>query len=76
MAMPTLAQIEYMKAHITDDKRHNLIATFIVSISLAYIAVILRFIARRRRRVQYLADDWLILVALVSHPGNITASNK
>jgi hypothetical protein len=73
MGMPTLAQIQYMEAHITDDKRPNLIAAFTVSIALAYIAVILRFVARRRRGVQLLADDWLIFVALVSCPGDITA---
>lgn len=69
MAMPTLEQIQYMKAHIADNKQPNLIAAFTVSISLAYIAVVLRFIARRRRGVELLADDWLMLVALVSHPG-------
>ena len=76
MAMPTPAEIQYMMAHTADDKRPNIIAAAAVSLSLAYIAVILRFIGRWRVSVPLLADDWWILVALVCGPRDIAVSNR
>ena len=68
MAVPTPAQIAYMEAHISDDRRPGLIASVVIPLSIATIAVALRFIARRRVRVPLLADDWLILASLVYDP--------
>ncbi|MCJ1233834.1 hypothetical protein MMC14_001792 [Varicellaria rhodocarpa] len=68
MAAPTPAQIQYMEAHISDDRRPGLIASVVIPLSIASIAVVLRFIARRRVRAPLLADDWLILASLVCYP--------
>ena len=65
MATPTPAQIHYMQAHISDDKRPQLIVASVVPLSLACVAVILRLVARRRSRVPLLAEDWWICTALV-----------
>lgn len=63
----SLSQTEllYEFEHINDNRGPDLIATYSICISLAYIAVILRFIARRAGRNALLWDDWMIVVALV-----------
>ena len=58
-------QLEYYEKHAADNQQPNLIATITLCLALPCIAVILRFIARRRNRAGYKADDWLILLALV-----------
>ena len=65
MGMPTPAQIQYMQAHIADNKQPDLIAATTICITLAYLAVAARFGARWRVRMSLMADDWWILVALV-----------
>ena len=65
MSTPTPAQIEYMQAHISDNRKLDLIASVAVPLSIATIAVFLRFVARHRARAPLLADDWLILASLV-----------
>lgn len=51
--------------HISDDKSANIIAANAVCFTIACIAVVLRFQARRMAMIQYQADDWLILAGLV-----------
>lgn len=73
--MPTPAQIQYMQAHIADNKQPDLIAAITICITLAYLAVAARFGARWRVRMPLMADDWWILVALVCVRWDLAESN-
>lgn len=54
-----------MHEHAKDDKRANLYACVACCTILPFIAVILRFWARRRVHAPFKADDYIVLVALV-----------
>ena len=66
MAAPSPAEIQYQKAHIHENKAPDIIASHVICFVLACIAVTLRFIARRIKKAPIKADDWFIVVALVS----------
>ena len=53
--------------HISDNMVPNIIAANVVCFTIACIAVVLRFQARRILKIRYEADDWLILAGLVRH---------
>ena len=59
------AKILYEQQHITDDRSAALIAANVVCVSLAFIAVCMRFTSRRMAKIKYKADDWLIISGLV-----------
>ena len=59
------AEILYEQQHISDDRSGCLIAANVVCVSLAFIAVCMRFASRRMAMVKYKADDWLIISGLV-----------
>lgn len=65
MSNPTPEQLEYMREHMTDDKRSTILTVNSVSFPLALIAVLLRLLARRRLKAPWKADDWLIIAAVV-----------
>ena len=65
MAGLTKEQLQAMKLD-KHDERPNLIAAIVVSISLAYAAVIMRFVARWKARAGLRGDDWFIIAGLVS----------
>lgn len=58
---------------LTETKQPVLYAAVITTYGLAVIAVLLRFLARRLRRLDWWLDDWLILVALVRPSGRAQA---
>lgn len=58
------AKILYEQQHITDDRSAPLIAANVVCVSLALIAVCMRFTSRRLAKIKYEADDWLIIIGL------------
>ncbi|KAK0510708.1 hypothetical protein JMJ35_007140 [Cladonia borealis] len=58
------AKILYEQQHITDDRSAALIAANVVCVSLAFIAVCMRFTSRRMAKIKYKADDWLIISGL------------
>ena len=60
------AEIKYEVAHIHDDRASNIVISSVICISLATIAVILRFLARRLSKAKILADDYMMVFALVS----------
>lgn len=67
--MPSLlssTEIEYELAHIHDNRAPNVVISAAICISLAITAVLLRLLARRLSKVRILADDYMILFALVS----------
>lgn len=66
--MSTLSkqEIEYELAHASDNRGPSLITAYAICLSLAYLAVILRLISRRKSRNAFLADDWMVVAGLVS----------
>lgn len=52
-------------AHADEDRGPTLIGAYAACLSLAYVAVILRFISRRKSRNALLSDDWMCVAALV-----------
>jgi hypothetical protein len=65
MSVPTPEEIEYFLAHKDDTRQPNLIATVVTCLFFGYLAVVLRIVARHKRNVKLLTDDWLIICALV-----------
>ena len=67
MSSLTPAEVGYYKAHASDNRQPNMLAIMICGLILPYIAVAARFIARRSSAASVGKDDWMILLALVSH---------
>lgn len=63
---PSPAKLLYEQQHITDDRSASLIAANVVCVSLAFVAVCMRFTSRRMAKIKYQADDWLIISGLVT----------
>lgn len=59
-------EIEYELAHIHDNRAPDLVISAAICIVLAITAVVLRLLARRLSKVRILADDYMIIFALVS----------
>lgn len=66
MAEPSLGEIHYELEHIQDDRGPNIIWSYSICLCLAFLAVALRFIARRASKSSLQADDFWIFVSLVS----------
>lgn len=64
-SIPTPGEIEEQEMHISDDMSLNIILANAICFTIACIAVVLRFQARRMGMIRYEADDWLILAGLV-----------
>ena len=62
---PSPTEILWQEKHINDDKVPTLIAANAVCFTVACIAVVLRFLARRKAKVNYGLVDWLIVVGWV-----------
>ena len=60
------AEIKYELAYIRDDRASNIVVSCVICISLATIAVTLRLLARRLSKAKILADDYMMIFALVS----------
>ena len=58
-------EIAVETAHYDDNKSPTVIAGSIILIATATLAVILRLVSRRFRRLQLGADDYMIILALV-----------
>ena len=62
---PSPEKLLYEQQHLTDDRSATIIAATVICISLATIAVCMRFASRRIAHIDYKADDWLSISALV-----------
>ena len=60
------AELQYERNHINDTHVPQLIVSFVVSLFLAYSAILLRLISRRLSRTQLGWDDKIIVLSLVS----------
>ncbi|KAL9607133.1 MAG: hypothetical protein Q9167_007926 [Letrouitia subvulpina] len=67
----TEADIKYQIAHIRDDRSQDIIVSHGICITLAAIAIILRFISRKLGKVRIGADDWMIVAAFVFEVGEV-----
>ena len=63
--VPSPTEIIWQEKHINDNKVPDIIAVNAVCFTIACIAIVLRFLARRKARVTYGLDDWLIIVGWV-----------
>ena len=61
--MPTSAEVEYIYAHINDNRGPEVVAGVVATFTLATIAMILRLAARRTSKLILQADDWTIAAA-------------
>ena len=62
---PTSAS-DYQLLHIHDSRVPAIIVSMAVCLSAAYIAISLRFLSRRVGKVPLKADDWWLVIGLVS----------
>ena len=60
------AALDYQLLHIHDSRVPEIVATLAVCLPAAYIAVVLRFASRRIGKIPWKADDWWLVVGLVS----------
>ena len=61
----TPQEIAYESSHYGMDKAPAMMAGSIVLIVLATVAVILRLVSRRVKKIAFAADDYMVVVALV-----------
>lgn len=61
----TLAEIQHMFKHQTDDTRRAMIVSSVLGGAFAIVFVALRIIARKLASIPMKADDWWIFVSLV-----------
>ena len=65
MAQLSPAEIQFELEHIRQDRAPSIIASYAVCLSLACIAVVLRFVARGISRASLQADDFTVAISLV-----------
>ena len=67
-SLPSPAELQWQELHAKDNAVPSIVAANVAGFSLACIAVVLRFVARRVAKIKYQIDDWLIIVGLVIFP--------
>lgn len=66
MASLPPAEIQYQLVHQNENRSADIIAANTIMLVAAYIAVGLRFMSRRLMHATLGADDWMMVVGLVS----------
>lgn len=56
---------QYQIAHVNDDRSHEIVISHALFLPLAVVAVVLRLLSRRICKAKILADDYMIIAALV-----------
>lgn len=59
------AEVQYELEHVDDNRQQDLIKSLAAGVVLAYLAVVLRLVARRISKARLQADDYWILFSLV-----------
>lgn len=75
MARLSPTKIYYELEHVRQDRAPNIIASYVICLTLACIAVVLRFVARRTTGALLKADDLTIVIALLFATGQIVAGS-
>ena len=65
MSLPP-AEAQYQLDHVHESRFQAIASSQIACLIIAFIAIILRFVSRRLSKTPIKADDWMIVVALVS----------
>lgn len=65
MSLP-LEELAYQQAHIGESRVQDVVIATVVCLAIAWLSVLLRMISRRIVRARLQADDWMILVGVVS----------
>ena len=65
-------EISYQQVHIHDDRSRDIVLSHIICLSLAFIAILLRFLSRHIGRVRREPDDWMIVAAFIFATGEVT----
>lgn len=65
MAVPSSSSLVFQQTHIHDDRRGGIITVNVLTLIIAYTAVLLRYLSRRLAGTSFGADDGWICVALV-----------
>ena len=60
------AALDYQRLHIRDSRVPGLVVSLALCLLAAYVAVVLRFISRQIGKTAWKADDWWLIVGLVS----------
>lgn len=66
MASLSLEEMQFQLEHQHQNRAADIITANTVMLTAAYVAVVLRFVSRRLMRRNVGADDWMMVVALVS----------
>lgn len=65
MFTPSPQVLQYQEIHKNDNKGPDIVASLAIMLTIAYIAVGLRFASRRMVQAKLLYDDWVMVVGLV-----------
>lgn len=66
MGILTQTQIEYMVAHVHEDRRYGYIIANAIMLFAAFVAFVSRFVSRRLGSVKLGVDDLFMLIGMVS----------
>ena len=68
IAMPSLSpeELQYQLEHQYQNRAADIIKANTIMLAAAYVALALRFVSRRLMRATLAADDWMIVLGLVS----------
>jgi hypothetical protein len=61
---------EDQEKHKNDNKGPDIVVSLAIMLTVAYIAVGLRFTSRRMVRAKLSYDDWVMVIGLVCHTGS------
>ncbi len=64
--VPTAAELQYERTHYDDSQVRSLLASNILFLGLAIMAVATRFLCRWVSKIRYDYDEWFIVAGLVS----------
>lgn len=67
------AEAQYQLDHVNQSQVSNIVSSHIACLTIAVVAIILRFISRRMSKTPIKADDWMIVAALVFTVGYVTS---
>ena len=66
MASTSPKELQHQQDYQYQDRTADIITANVTMLTAAYAAVVLRFISRRLMRTSFGADDWMMVVGLVS----------
>lgn len=66
MASTSPKELQSQLEHRYQDRAADIVTSNVIMMAAAYVAVFLRFISRRLMRTSIGADDWMMVMGLVS----------